>query len=129
MVTLKVSDTAARGDWFVNLEEVDAAGHADLVGNGQLRPSARAGPAPYATLAPMGSGLRRDGQLGRPGVMRVLRIGLIPVSHRFAAGSRLRVALAGSDRAHFDSAPLEGRRVSAAVGRGGSSLSLPVVEP
>ncbi len=126
VATLRVSDTAPDGDWFVYLEEADAAGHAWRVTDGLLRMSARRGAAPYRTIGLLASGLRRDHAMPVPGRDVTMRIALLPIAHRFAAGSRVRLVLVGSDRAHFGGATIPARAVTIATGKGGSTLTLPV---
>lgn len=126
VVTLRLLDPdAVARDCFVLLEEVDAEGRSHIVGEGQLRVALRGGRAPYRGIAPMPSGRSRDARSGGKAGETIVRIGLIPFSHRFAAGSRLRLVIAGADSGNF--AP--GRPNAAwtlAVGHGGSSISLPV---
>ena len=127
VASLRVSDTASDGDWFVYLEEVDPAGHAWRVTDGLLRTSARRGAAPYRTIAPLSSGLRRDRAAPMPGRDLTIRIALLPIAHRFAANSRLRLVVVGSDQAHFGGVTMPGRSVTIATGDRGSTLTLPIV--
>ncbi len=128
VVTLKVTDTAPEGDYFVYLEEVDEAGLAYIVGEGELRASKAAGEPPYKVTAPMPSGLRRDQRGSLAGKPLTLQIAMTPLSHRFAKGSRIRVSIAGSDRAHFDSGHSSDRRWTVRIGKAGSELQLPIVK-
>ena len=126
VVTLSITDAAPDGDYFAYLEEVDPSGHAFYVGEGELRASKRSGTVPYLTLEPLPSGRRRDRKELKSAQPIIFRIGLIPFSHRFATGSRIRVVLAGSNQNDFQSPPLEGRRWTIKLGEGGSALDLPV---
>jgi hypothetical protein len=82
---------------------------------------------PYTTLTPEHSDLRHEAMPGTAGQPLKLDIALLPLSHRFAKGTRLRLVLAGSDSAHFSSPSLTGQRWTVKLGVGGSSLALPVV--
>lgn len=127
VVTLAIANTAKDADYLVYLEEVDATGRAFYVSEGELRAShGRGSSMPYKTLTPGHSDLRRDAMTDTAGRTLKLDISLLPLSHRFAKGTRLRLVLAGSDSAHFSSPPLAGQRWTVKLGDGGSSLSLPV---
>jgi putative CocE/NonD family hydrolase len=128
VVTLKITNTAKDADYLVYLEEVDAAGHAFYVTEGELRAShGRVGSVPYTTLTSGHSDLRREAMPSTPGQLLKLDIALLPLSHCFAKGTRLRLVLAGSDSAHFSSPSLAHQRWIVKLGLGGSSLALPVV--
>lgn len=128
VVTLAITNTANDADYLVYLEEVDAPGRAFYVTEGELRAShGRGGSVPYTTLTPEHSDLRREMMPGIAGQPLKLDIALLPLSHRFAKGARLRLVLAGSDSAHFSSPPLASQRWTVKLGVGGSSLALPVV--
>jgi uncharacterized protein len=125
-VTLSITDATPDGDYFAYLEEVDPVGHAFYVGEGELRASKANGEVPYLTAEPLPSGLRRDRKELKTGQPMILRIGLIPFSHRFATGSRMRVVLAGSNQNDFQSPRLQGRRWTVKLGEGGSAVDFPV---
>lgn len=126
ILTLKLTNSAPDADVFVYLEEVDEQGRSYIVTEGQLRTSKSGGRVPYTVNAPQPSGLRRDRVVGTAGRPLALEIALNPISHTFAKGSRVRIAVAGSDEANFDSRTLAGQRWDVRIGRGGSSLTLPV---
>jgi hypothetical protein len=130
-LTLDVANTAPDEDYFVYLEDVSPNGDAYYVTEGELRAShSKAGPAPYRTLGPSHSDLRQDRLTGLAGVRLRFDIALLPTSHRFAAGHRIRIAIAGSDTAHFNSPALAGQHWS--IGQGGvhpSRLTLPAAQP
>jgi hypothetical protein len=127
IVTLKITNSAKQADYFVYLEEVDAAGRSFYVTEGMLRAShGRPGKPPYRTISPGRSDLRRDALSNLAGRALTLPIGLLPFSHRFKAGTRLRLAIAGSDKEFFDSPPLEGQRWTVRLGDAGSALTLPL---
>ncbi|GAA0294957.1 CocE/NonD family hydrolase [Sphingomonas oligophenolica] len=127
VVTLDLKNTTADADYFVYLEEVKPSGAAFYVTEGVLRASHSAiGPVGYASTLPTHSDLAAD-QLTDTANRRIkLAIRLQPTSHVFARGSRIRLVIAGTDRAHFDSPSLEGQHWTIRVGRAGSQLQLPL---
>jgi uncharacterized protein len=130
LVTLKLRNSARDADYFVYLEQVDPQGRSFYVTEGILRAShSRPGELPYRSTLPSRSDLRADQLADTSNQTVTLRIGLQPFSHVFPAGSRLRVAIAGSDSAHFTSPSLEGQRWTVELGTGGSSLELPIGRP
>jgi hypothetical protein len=93
----------------------------------QMRRVRPAGEAPYALPVPYHSFARADAEPLVPGVAATLVFDLLPVSHRFRAGHRIRLAIAGADRDHF--APVAGPPPVWTIVRGADSwLELPVVE-
>lgn len=128
VVTLKVIDSARNGDFFVYLEEVEPDGRAFIVGEGELRASMRIGAVGYRTLAPTPAGTRASQRGETAGTPLTLSIGLIPFAHRFAAGARLRVAIAASDKANFGSGSTI-RRWSVDLGANESGIALPEMRP
>lgn len=129
-VTLLLRNNAKDADIFVYLEEVLATGQARYVTEGMLRAShGQRGAAPYGSLLAAHSDLRRDAKFDTAGKTLKLKIGMLPVAHRFAAGSRLRVAVAGSDTEHFSSPPLNGQQWLIFVGKRASLLRVPVTDP
>ena len=127
IVTLRVTNSAKQADYFIYLEEVDPTGRSFYVTEGMLRAShSRPGEPPYRTILPRRSDLRRDALSDVAGRALTLPIGLLPFSHRFKAGSRLRLAIAGSDKEFFDSPPLEGQEWTVRLGNSGSALTLPL---
>jgi predicted acyl esterase len=127
-VTLQVTDTADDGDFFVYLEEVMPDGRVFMVSEGQLRASMRTGELPYKTLAPTAVGTRASQSSGLAGEPLSLEISLIPFAHQFAGGSRLRIAIAGSNKANFAVAS-GNRRWTVQLGANGSGLTLPEFRP
>ncbi len=102
VVTLYAAAESEDADFFVYLEEVDAAGAVNYVTEGELRAS-RGKPAKLAYLnpGPAHSDLRRDTQRIAAGKPLRFDITLLPLSHVFRQGSRIRIAIAPSDRSQF----------------------------
>ncbi|MGH8597793.1 MAG: CocE/NonD family hydrolase [Gammaproteobacteria bacterium] len=130
IVSLFVSSTAADGQFFVYLEEVDEQGHVRYVTEGELRAIHRkvskARP-PYKTFGPYRTYLRRDALPLVPGQVAELTFDLLPTSNLFRKGSRIRIAIAGADKDHFELPT--GEPPTVRVHRGGvyaSRINLPV---
>ena len=132
VMTLEVTSTATDGNFFVYLEDVSPDGASTYVTEGMLRALHRnvsPGPAPYRTLYPYHSFLKKDGRPLVPGQPATLRFQLLPTSVLFKAGHRIRIAIAGADKDTFLRLPAEGP-VTISVKRGGSTgsfIDLPVV--
>jgi putative CocE/NonD family hydrolase len=131
LVTLFVSSTATDGQFFVYLEELDEAGRVRYVTEGQLRAIHRklsTSGAPYQTVVPYRTFLRRDAKPLVPEQITQLTFDLLPTSYLFRKGRRLRVAIAGADKDHFE--PLAGSPRTIQLHRGGAHFSrilLPVI--
>lgn len=128
---LTLSADAADTDVIVYLEEVTASGEVNYVTEGELRASHRAhGKLSFATPEPIHSDRRADASPLKPGKAATIDIGLLPLSHQFKAGNRIRIALASADRAQFVEHPVTATKWS--VSRGGakgSSVELPIATP
>lgn len=108
VLVLRVSwDRGDDGHVFAYLEDVAPDGRGWLVSEGQLRALHRAlAPTPPAACAtPPRSFERAAARPLRPGELAELVFDLLPFSHRFEAGHRLRLALASTDRDHFAPPP------------------------
>jgi len=131
IAALHVASSADDAAVFAYLEEVSADGRVHYVSEGMLRALHRRraeGDAPYRTRLPYRSFLRRDGDALTPGQPAELVFDLLPISYRFARGSRVRLAIAGADADHF--APLPEPAPTLTLHRGPghpSRLLLPVV--
>lgn len=128
-VYLAVEETDA--DVIVYLEEVTAAGAVHYVTEGVLRASHRKpGKLPFKTPGAVHSDRRADVLPVVPGKPMRLDITLLPLSHVFKAGNRIRVALASADRAQFVEHPVRAARwtVFRTAARA-SRIELPVVAP
>ncbi|MBI3515826.1 MAG: CocE/NonD family hydrolase, partial [Proteobacteria bacterium] len=126
VVTLWLESSQGDAAVFVYLSEVEADGTVRYVTEGVLRalhrhetppPRLEQRTWPYhpftrAAAAPMPKG----------GVERI-RFGLLPTSWCFAAGSRVRIAIAGADRDHYAQVP-HGRPPVLTVHRGADHASL-----
>ncbi|HTO69780.1 MAG TPA: CocE/NonD family hydrolase [Myxococcota bacterium] len=91
---------------FAYLEDVDPKGRVGYATEGWLRARDRKlGPdaeAPYALLAPYHSFARADAAPLAAGERTELVFDLLPLSHLFRRGHRIRLSLATSDRDQFD---------------------------
>jgi putative CocE/NonD family hydrolase len=133
LVTLWLRSTAEDGAFFAYLEDVAPDGRVHYVTEGMLRALHRRqgepDPADPRGL-PTRSFRRADGAPLVPGAVAELSFDLLPTSYVFAAGHRVRLALAGADRDHFALIPPEGpptvhfQRSAAHP----SHLALPVVD-
>jgi len=106
---------------FAYLEDVDSEGEVGYVTEGQLRALHRASP-------PAHSFRRADARPLVPRETAELVVELLPISHLFRAGHRLRLSLAGGDRDQF--APIPGAAREWWIERSAdapSRLELPVV--
>jgi putative CocE/NonD family hydrolase len=117
---------------FAYLEDVDPKGRVGYVGEGQFRALHRrvrpASEAPYALTVPYHSFARADAEPLVPGESAELVFDLLPISHRFRKGHRIRLALAGADRDQFAAPPGAASRWWVEHGgAAGSRLELPVV--
>jgi putative CocE/NonD family hydrolase len=132
VVTVHVASTATDGAFFAYLEEVSPDGDVTYVTEGSLRARhRRVADAPDALGLPRHTFRRADAMPLVPGEVAELTFDLHPISYRFAAGGRIRLALAGADADHFARIPSEGPvawRVQRSVARP-TSLVLPVVAP
>ncbi|HZP12195.1 MAG TPA: CocE/NonD family hydrolase [Nevskiaceae bacterium] len=125
---MTLSADATDTDVIVYLEEVTASGEVNYVTEGELRASHRArGKLPFATPEPIHSDRRADASPLKPGKAVALDVGLLPLSHQFKAGNRIRIALASADRAQFVEHPVTATKWDVLRGGAkGSSVELPV---
>jgi len=134
LVTLWVASSASDGAFFAYLEDVGPDGEVRYVTEGMLRGlHRRRAPAPEADplALPLRSFRRGDAAPLVPGEVTELRFALLPTSTVFAAGHRVRLALAGADADHFARIPASGP-VEWRVQRGSSHpsrLILPARRP
>ncbi len=131
--TVWLSATTSDAALLVYLEEVFPDGHVGYVTEGVVRARHRAlrpaAAAPYRQPTPYRTGLSADARPLEPGRPDSIWVDLLPVSHLFRAGSRIRVAIAGADRDHFALIP-PGEVPTLAILRGGaraSRLTLPTM--
>lgn len=104
VVWLRVASTHADGAFHAYLEVVRADGRVTYVTEGMLRPRHRAisaDPPPYRVFGPVHSFSARDTVPLVPGDLVELPFELSATSVRVRAGERIRLALAGADRAMF----------------------------
>lgn len=99
VVHLWLSSTAADGDFFAYLEEVDQAGVSQYVTEGAIKASFRAlGQAPYDVLAlPYHRGFKQDVRPLTPGQPVELVFDMQPTSNIFEAGHRIRITITCAD--------------------------------
>jgi hypothetical protein len=107
-VTLYVSSSATDGALFAYLEDVTPKGEVRLVTEGQLRALHRklSTEKPlYDSPAPFHTYLRKDAEPLEPGEVTQFVFDLLPTSYLFKKGHRIRIAIAGADRDHFELSP------------------------
>lgn len=92
VVSLRVRCDQPDGTLFAYLEDVDPRGRVGYVTEGWLRAIHRRQPRTYA---------RADAEPLVAGEPATLVFALLPLSHEFAPGHRIRLALAGADRDQF----------------------------
>jgi putative CocE/NonD family hydrolase len=108
VVSLWLASSEPDAAVFVYLSEVEANGTARYVSEGLLRAIHRAeAPAPrnYRTTWPWRTFARKDAKPMPVGEPQLLRFALLPTAWRFAAGSRIRLSIAGGDADHFVQTP------------------------
>jgi putative CocE/NonD family hydrolase len=100
VVHLWVSSTAADGDYFAYLEEVDPSGVSNYVTEGTIKASYRAlGPAPYDYLGlPYHGSYEKDVSPPKPGEAVELVFDMPPTSNLFEAGNRIRLTMTCADK-------------------------------
>jgi putative CocE/NonD family hydrolase len=107
-LTLWLTSSAGDGQFFVYLEDIDANGRINYVTEGLLRAldlAVSQGPFPYAAPGAWHSFRRADARPLIPGKAAEVKINLMPVSYLFRPGHRIRMAVAGADKDHFDPLP------------------------
>jgi hypothetical protein len=131
IANLHVATSERDASVFAYLSEVDATGRSRYVTEGALRALHRAtcaAPPEYQATWPFHSYHRAEARLMQPGVPERLSFALLPISWRFAAGSRLRLSIAGTDCDHYAQVP-HGRPPLLEVtlgGAHGSCIELPL---
>lgn len=118
-------DQGDDGAVFAYLEDVAPDGRVNYVTEGQLRALhravAKAGETGVATPAVQHSFLREDARRVGPNEIVLLVLDLLPCSHVFAAGHRIRLAIAATDTDHFRVPETPARELR--VHRGGAASS------
>jgi len=107
-VQLHLSTSEHDASVFVYLSEVDADGRSSFITEGLLRLLHRREaqpPASYRANWPYRTFRREHASHMQPGVPETVRFALLPVSWTLQAGSRLRMAIAGTDADHFAQVP------------------------
>ena len=125
VVQLNVSTSEYDASVFAYLSEVAADGRSRYITEGALRILHRATadcPPSYKTTWPFRTFRREDAKRAMPGVAETLRFALLPISFRFAKGSRLRMSIAGTDADHFAQVP-HGRPPKLRITLGGPDAS------
>ena len=124
---LYMTNTSSDADYFVYLEEVKASGATLYVTEGELRASHSAiGRVDHKNFAPSHSDLAASQLKDTSGRSLRISIRFQPISHVFAKGSRIRLVIAGSDKAHFASPTLDNQHWTIDIGPARSRLQLPV---
>jgi putative CocE/NonD family hydrolase len=109
VVHLFVRSNATDGQFYVYLEAVLPDGRVKCVTDGQLRAIHRKiseDPPPYTMFGPYHTFERNDALPLVPGEVAEIAFDLFPISVRFEAGWRIRLAIAGADKDVF--APIPG---------------------
>lgn len=106
LATIYLSSTTPDTYLFVYLEDVTPEGDVHYVTEGQLRALHRKWTAPETGTSeflpiPHRTFRRADAAPLQPGEVVSLTIDLLPTSYQFKQGHRIRVALAGADKDHF----------------------------
>lgn len=133
VVELYLSASEADAALHVYLEDVAPDGTCRYVTEGMLRAlhrKERPAPAHHRVVGPYHSYRREDAAPLVPGERTMLRFSLLPTSWRFAAGHRLRLAIAGADADNYGQVP-HGRPPLLSLWRGGphaSAIDLPFKE-
>ncbi|MBN1341678.1 MAG: CocE/NonD family hydrolase [Phycisphaerae bacterium] len=131
IVTLHVTSSAKDGNFFVYLEDVDEKGNVHYVTEGLLRAVHRklsSAEPPYKQVVPYRTFRRADAMFLKPNEVAELTFDVLPVSHLFRAGHRIRIAIAGADVDHFPNPP--GRPPTIKIHRSSahpSRIVLPIV--
>lgn len=133
VVNLTVTSSESDAAVFVYLSEVEISGKVRYITEGMLRALHRAtAPCPpdYRTTWPFRRHAAADARRLEPGKPERLEFALLPVAWQLAAGSRLRVSIAGADRGHFPQVPAGRPPVLwfSVGGENGSFIELPVRE-
>lgn len=105
---LTVASSQPDAALYAYLSEVEADGTVRYITEGLLRASHRKSepcPPAYRTTWPYRAHRRADAERLVPGQAVTLAFALLPVAWTLAAGSKLRVSLAGGDRGHFPQVP------------------------
>lgn len=128
VLALRLRSTTPDGAVFAYLEEVTADGDVRYLTEGQIRLLHRAvaQSAPYDSPAPYHSFAQADAAPVPAGETVEVSFGLLPLSHRLARGSRIRIAIAGADADHFAAPKVVGAGIGIEWGPRGSRLDLPI---
>lgn len=132
MVRLFLTSDTRDAHVFVYLEDEQPDGHVEYVTEGQLRAMHRKltdDEPPYPPTGCHRSFTRAHLEPLEPGETALLTFDLLPTSWRFARGHRIRLAIAGADRDHFEplaETPTLALRHGAAHP---SAVTFPVIEP
>jgi putative CocE/NonD family hydrolase len=131
VVHLWLSSTAADGDFFAYLEEIDEKGFSQYVTEGAIKASFRAlGPAAYDVLGlPYHRGFKEDVRPLSPGQPAELVFDMQPISNIFDAGHRIRITITCADADNAETARLQpAPKITVYRERGKASrIVLPVV--
>jgi putative CocE/NonD family hydrolase len=105
---LFVRSTATDGQFYAYLEAALPDGRVKCVTDGQLRAIHRKisdEPPPYTMFGPYHTFGRKDAMPLVPGEVAEIAFDLLPISVRFEAGWRIRLAFAGADKDVFAPVP------------------------
>lgn len=111
-LTLYVATTHEDGAFYAYLEDIAPDGRVTYLSEQRLRGTFRkttdAAEAPYVPLGVYRAFSRNDVEPMVPGEVMELKLTLLPISTVFRAGHRIRIALAGHDRAVETRVPEDG---------------------
>jgi putative CocE/NonD family hydrolase len=139
---LLAASSARDTDWFVKISDVAPDGAESIVAEGQLRASMRQVSSESTRVEPVQS--LRHPQPITPGKFIRYQIAVAPTAYRFAVGHRLQIRLTSYNlpnalpaNFHIDAdnpsalevSPLLPATNTVRVGRGGTTITLPVARP
>lgn len=134
VLSLRISTSEPDAAIFVYLSEIEADGQIRYVTEGLLRALHRAEAQPpkaYQATWPWRTFARADARPMPIGEPQSMKFAMLPISWRFAKGSRIRISLAGADSDHFAQTP-HGRPPRITLhsgGADGSMIELPTASP
>ena len=129
VLTLRFASSEPDAAIHVYLEDVAPDGTTSYVTEGMLRALHRAeapAPALEQVVGPSRGFTRAAARPLVPGEAATLRVALLPTSWRFAAGHRIRLAIACADTDNFGQVP-HGRPPHLTILSDGSALEIPTI--
>lgn len=131
IVNLYLSSDASDAHVIVYLEDVSPDGEVHYVTEGQIRAIHRKvcnPPKPFKDVVPYHSCRSADAQPLKPGEITELTFDLLPVSWLYQKGHKIRIAIAGADKDHFEIVNPEPHSINIHYGEDTpSNILLPVI--